>query len=78
VAVNAVTGQIYVSNPDDGIGRVIDGQGTQGVPIGITAQASATVPSPYTSSAATSPDRPLLLAGRLLSARDRTDRLLPR
>jgi large repetitive protein len=32
---------------------VIDGQGTQGVPIGIITQASATVPSPYSSSAAT-------------------------
>jgi YVTN family beta-propeller protein len=53
VAVNAVTGQVYVTNPDDGTVSVIDGQGTQGVPIGITTQASATVPSPYSSSAAT-------------------------
>jgi YVTN family beta-propeller protein len=53
VAVNAVTGQVYVANEVNNNVTVIDGQGTQGVPIGITAQASATVPSPYSSSAAT-------------------------
>jgi YVTN family beta-propeller protein/predicted outer membrane repeat protein len=53
VAVNAVTGQVYVADLDSNTVSVIDGQGTQGVPIGITTQASATVPSPYTSSAAT-------------------------
>ena len=53
VAVNAVTGQVYMVNEADGTVSVIDGQGTQGVPISITTQASATVPSPYSSSAAT-------------------------
>jgi YVTN family beta-propeller protein len=53
VAVNAVIGQVYVANAGDNTMSVIDGQGTQGVPIGITTQASATVPSPYSSSAAT-------------------------
>ena len=53
LAENAVTGQVYVTNQDSNNVSVIDGQGTQGVPIGITAQASATVPSPYSSSAAT-------------------------
>ncbi len=53
VAVNAVTGQVYVANFDINTVSVIDGQGTQGVPIGIATQASATVSSPYNSSAAT-------------------------
>jgi YVTN family beta-propeller protein len=53
VGVNAVTGQVYVANGNGNNMSVIDGQGTQGVPIDITAQASATVPSPYTSTAAT-------------------------